>query len=66
MYRNLWVTSNVQFRKGAAISPFRVGLGWADLEPLFAVGCKDLYRTIHRTVNYRNYGRTKSKLRRNL
>ena len=26
----LWVTSDVQFRKGASIPPFWVGLGWAD------------------------------------
>ena len=31
MYRNHWVTSDVQFRKGASIPPFWVGLGWADL-----------------------------------
>jgi hypothetical protein len=30
MYRNHWVTSDVQFRKGASIPPFGVGLGWAD------------------------------------
>jgi len=30
MYKNHWVTSDVQFRKGALIPPFWVGLGWAD------------------------------------
>jgi len=30
MYYNLWVTSDVQFRKGASIPPFRVEFGWAD------------------------------------
>jgi len=32
MHRNHWVTSDVQFRKGASIPPFWVGLGWADQE----------------------------------
>ena len=31
--RNQWVTLDVQFRKGALISPFWVGLGWADYRP---------------------------------
>jgi len=30
IYRNHWVTSDVQFRKGASIPPFWVGLDWAD------------------------------------
>jgi hypothetical protein len=30
MYRNHWVTSDLQFRKEALIPPFLVGLGWAD------------------------------------
>jgi hypothetical protein len=30
MYRNHWVTPDVQFRKGALIPSFWVGLGWAD------------------------------------
>jgi hypothetical protein len=30
MYRNHWVTSDVQIRKEALIPPFWVGLGWAD------------------------------------
>ena len=29
MYKNHWVTSDVQFRKG--VPPFWAGLGWADL-----------------------------------
>jgi len=32
MYRTHWVTSDVQFRKGASIPPFWVGLGWAGLK----------------------------------
>jgi len=31
MYKYHWVTSDVQFRKGASIPPFWVGLGWADV-----------------------------------
>jgi hypothetical protein len=32
MYRNHWVTSDVQFRKGASIPPFWVGNGYPDTE----------------------------------
>ena len=32
LQRNHWVTSEVQFRKGASIPPFWVRLGWADYE----------------------------------
>jgi hypothetical protein len=32
IYRNLCVTSDVQFRKGAAIPSFWVGLSWAGCE----------------------------------
>jgi hypothetical protein len=35
MYRNHWVISDVQFRKGASIPPFWVGLGWADCQGIF-------------------------------
>jgi hypothetical protein len=31
MYRNHWVTSDVQFRKVALLPPSQLGLGWAKI-----------------------------------
>jgi len=38
MHRNLWVTSDVQFRKGASIPPFLGGLGSPEEQSLLLFG----------------------------